>query len=392
MFSSSPSLSDSARESLPLVLIVEDSLIQATMLRQLLQKNGYEAMVAANGEQALCQARERVPAIVISDIVMPVMDGYETCCAFKREEKLRHVPVILLTSLTNSTDIVQGLQAGADYYLTKPYDTTYLLSMLQSILGQQTDGLTKDDDAIEIEIEGRSYRIGAGRRQMLNLLLSTYSNAVLQNRLLLQTQHELQTLNSILVGQRAQIEAQQRELRETNALLLHQATRDSLTGLRNFRGFQERLREEIARARRGNEPLSLLLLDVDNFKQFNDSFGHPAGDEVLKRVAASMEAQARTADFVARYGGEEFVILLPETSKDAACLVAERVRAAIENDSWLERSVTASIGVATTPQIMGADGEGRALLAQADIALYHSKRTGRNRVWHVQDIPIPDFL
>lgn len=386
---SAPHRSESARDPLPLILVVEDSRIQATLLRQLLQKNGYEATIASNGEEALSLARERTPDIVLSDIVMPVMDGYATCCAIKSEAKLRHIPVILLTSLNNSSDIVQGLQAGADYYLTKPYDAEYLLSMIASILQQQTPDLSTDSEAIDIEVEGQTYRIGAGRRQMLNLLLSTYSNAVLQNRLLLQTQHELQTLNALLVGQRAQIEAQQRELRETNALLFAQATRDSLTGLRNFRGFQERLREEIARARRSEQPLSLLLLDVDEFKHFNDNFGHPAGDEVLKKVASLMELQARGDDFTARYGGEEFVILLPGTAKDAACVVAERVRLSIEGEPWTQRKVTASIGIATTPFRLESDGEGRALLSQADVALYHSKRSGRNCVFHISDIPMP---
>ena len=102
-------------------------------------------------------------------------------------------------------------------------------------------------------------------------------------------------------------------MQENNARLLAQATRDSLTGLRNHRALQERLREETARHRRECEPLSLLLLDVDNFNGYNDGFGHPAGDEVLQRIAIFMEEQARTSDLVARYGGEEFVILLPKT-------------------------------------------------------------------------------
>ena len=226
--------------------------------------------------------------------------------------------------------------------------------------------------------------IGAGRRQMLNLLLSTYSNAVLQNRLLLQTQHELRNLNAQLVGQRQQIELQQRELREANALLRTQATRDTLTGLRNLRALRERMSEEIDRARRHKEPLSLLLLDVDRFKQYNDTFGHPAGDEVLCKVARIMEDKARGTDFVARYGGEEFVILLPNTTIDAARVAAERVRAAIECASWTQRPVTASIGVATTD---GSDAEATVLLAQADTALYAAKAQGRNRAAHVLDLP-----
>ncbi len=384
------------RDARPLILIVEDSRLQAAMLRQLLQQNGYEAVVAADGSIALELARQRPPAVVISDIVMPVMDGYATCCALKSEETLREIPVILLTSLSDPLDIVEGLQAGADYYLTKPYDSSYLLSMLSSIIEQGPPRERQNGDALEVVLEGHSYLIGAGRRQMLNLLLSTYSNAVLQNRVLLQTQAELRSVNSKLEGQRAQIESQGRELREMNEMLRTQAMRDSLTGLRNFRAFKERLGEEMERSQRHNEPLSLLLIDVDHFKQFNDSFGHPAGDEVLHHVARLMEGQARLCDFVARYGGEEFVILLPATPEGEARLVADRVRDAIEMGPWQQRPVTASIGIATTSTSTSnlpiSENEGHsnldatAFLTEADCALYASKAAGRNRVSHIKDI------
>lgn len=373
---------DYLHDAKPLVLIVEDSRTQAAVLRHLLQQNGYEAVVATDGREALVLAHQRKPDLVVSDILMPVMDGYATCHAIKTEANLADVPVMLLTSLSDTTDIVKGLQAGADYYLTKPYDPPYLVSMIKSIISQKPQNTASMNEAIEVEVEGQHYLIGAGRRQMLNLLLSTYSNAVLQNRLLLQKQHELRTLNTQLNAQREQIEAQQRELREANMLLRNQATRDSLTNLRNFRALKERLAEEVERTKRHKEPLSLLLLDVDRFKQFNDTFGHPAGDEVLYQVARLMEEQARGSDFVARYGGEEFVILLPNTTEEQARAAAERVRVAIEQAAWKKRPVTASIGVATSTEFDGA-----ALLAQADIALYASKEGGRNRVTHVADMP-----
>ena len=377
--------SEKHRGDPPLVLIVEDSRIQATMLRQLLQKNGYEAVVAPDGAQALEIARQRPPQIVISDILMPVMDGYAMCCAFKAEPQLREIPVILLTSLSGALDIVEGLQAGADYYITKPYDSDYLLSMLESIVTQGPPREWPNGEAIEVVLEGHSYFIGAGRRQMLNLLLSTYSNAVLQNRVLLQTQSELRTVNSQLEAQRAQIEAQGRELREMNEMLRNQATRDSMTGLRNFRAFNERLGEEIERSRRNHEPLSLLLLDVDHFKGFNDTFGHQAGDEVLRCVGRIMEAQARLCDFVARYGGEEFVILLAGTPEDEARHVAQRVCDAIASGPWHQRAVTTSIGISTLTD-SAPDPEGTNLLAAADAALYAAKRAGRNRVAHIKDV------
>ena len=313
----------------PLILVVEDSRTQAARLQFLLQRHDYQVQVASNGSRALEMMGERVPDLVVADIVMPIMDGYELCHAIKNELSFNEVGVLLLTSLWDASDIVKGLQSGADYYLTKPYDEDYLIDTIKTALAQPRH-CNGDDSEIEIELEDNRYSIGASRLQMLHLLLSTYGNAVRQNQLLLQAQTELQTLNSLLMAQRQQIESHQRELQEHNARLFSQATRDSLTGLRNHRALQERLHEEIARHQRANAPLSLLILDVDNFKGFNDSFGHPAGDDVLRSIGGFMEEQARSSDFVARYGGEEFVILLPQTERDASMIVAERVRAAIE--------------------------------------------------------------
>lgn len=364
------------------ILIAEDSRTQAAMLRGLLVRNGYDAVVAVDGLEALDAARETPPRLVISDIVMPVMDGFEMCRALKDDPALDGIPVLLLTSLDDPTDIVRGLQAGADYYVTKPFDPEYLLTTVNAIMTSQPHG-SHDREGVDmsVEVAGQSHTVRAGRRQMMNLLLSTYSNAVLQNRVLLQTQHELRTLNTQLVAQRQQIEAQGRELREVNALLQVQATRDALTGLRNRRAFMERMNEEMERVRRHGAMLSLLLLDVDRFKQYNDSFGHPAGDEVLREVARLMEEEARGSDFVARYGGEEFAILLPNTDQDASRHAAERVRSALERFPWSQRAVTASIGVSTTNTAL----DPTIFLAHADSALYAAKARGRNCVVHTVD-------
>ena len=366
------------------LLIAEDSKTQAHRLRILLQQNGYEVEVCHDGQLALEAARRRRPALILADILMPNMDGYALCRALKSDASLSDVSVLLLTTLWDTADIIQGLQSGADYYLTKPYDDSFLLKTVKSALSQpqNNDG---DEAAIEIELENHRYSIAANRLQMLHLLLSTYGNAVEQNRLLVQSQNELHTLNSQLMAQRQQIESQRRELEESNARLLAQATRDSLTGLRNHRALQERLHEEIQRHQRNQEPLSLVLLDVDNFKSYNDTFGHPAGDAVLRSIGDFMEEQARASDLVARYGGEEFVILLPQTDREASLVVAERVRAAIECGPWKEREVTASLGIATAEQFGEGEitaNEAALLLARADEALYISKANGRNRVTH----------
>jgi diguanylate cyclase (GGDEF)-like protein/putative nucleotidyltransferase with HDIG domain len=171
-------------------------------------------------------------------------------------------------------------------------------------------------------------------------------------------------------------------LERTNIRLEALATTDGLTGLKNHRSFQDRLREEFERAQRYGAGLSVMLLDVDKFKAYNDKFGHPAGDVVLKQVAGILRATARTTDIVARYGGEEFVVILPETDTEDARAVAERYRQAIESASWPQREVTASFGVASLAPAIASASE---LVAEADVALYRSKQRGRNCVTHAVD-------
>ncbi len=186
----------------------------------------------------------------------------------------------------------------------------------------------------------------------------------------------------LLVSQaNVQLDLQRMELAEANARLEALATTDGLTGLKNHRAFQECMEIEFQRAARYGTPLSVILLDVDCFKQYNDRFGHPAGDQVLKQVAQILQTEARSSDTAARYGGEEFVVVLPETDIRSATAVAERLRAAVENAPWLERRVTVSLGVATCEP---TTENGAALVTQADAGLYHSKKQGRNCVTHYQ--------
>ena len=175
------------------------------------------------------------------------------------------------------------------------------------------------------------------------------------------------------------LEFQKSQLEETNRELEALATTDGLTGLKNRRTFGEKLAEEHARAVRYHQPLSLLLMDVDQFKLFNDTFGHPAGDAVLRSVAAALQHTARDTDVPARYGGEEFAVILPQTDEAGAVVIAERLRTVIAGKEWELRPVTVSVGVCTlsldtpTPESM---------VACADRALYHSKEAGRNRATH----------
>jgi len=182
-----------------------------------------------------------------------------------------------------------------------------------------------------------------------------------------------------LESQKAELERANRRLEELNTQLEALATTDGLTGLKNHRAFQERLLEEVRRAARYGSALSILMVDVDRFKIYNDAFGHPAGDAILRKIADVMQAATRSTDMVARYGGEEFAVILPETDREQARTAAERFRAAIESASWPVWAVTASFGAAT---LAPSAEDAVALIAQADAALYQSKRIGRNCITH----------
>lgn len=188
---------------------------------------------------------------------------------------------------------------------------------------------------------------------------------------------QLERANSQLVSANAELERTNEQLAEANARLASLSLTDSLTGLSNHRAFHARLDAELARAKRDRTPLSLLLLDVDRFKSYNDSFGHPAGDDALQQIAHLFQTHARPSDCVARHGGEEFAVLLPNTDREGALHIAERLRQTIESNAWPHRPVTISIGIATTDP---TDPDTRPLIPQADKALYNSKSTGRNRI------------
>jgi diguanylate cyclase (GGDEF)-like protein/PAS domain S-box-containing protein len=180
----------------------------------------------------------------------------------------------------------------------------------------------------------------------------------------------------------------QRELEAMNERLENLATTDPLTGVMNRRALDERMEEELVRASRTHQSLSFLLLDVDHFKRFNDSYGHPAGDRALELVAATLESVARETDFVGRFGGEEFAILLPHTDTAGAATVAERIRQGIAGIESLEAPITVSIGAVTLdPALSGTERRTASdLLSQADKSLYQAKTDGRNRCCQAETI------
>ena len=351
------------------VLVVENSITQCVFLTGILEHHSYKTAFTSNGVDAIAYLKENRVRLVISDINMPEMSGYEMCRRIKADPVIQKIPVMLLTNLADTGSILEGLRADADCYLTKPFDKQFLLDHVSELLNPADRRVVETENGLGIMIDKHRHEIDADRAQLLNLLLSTYENAVHQNQTLTRIQNELNRANRTLKAQRNQLE-------KANGTLETMAGQDSLTGLHNRRVLEKRLQDEIERAERYSLPLSLILADVDHFKTFNDTYGHPAGDEALKTFASILANSVRTSDLVARYGGEEFAILMPGTNGVQAATRAERIRRAVECHSWSNRQVTASLGLATLGEVCNA----QTLISNADEALYHAKRSGRNRV------------
>jgi diguanylate cyclase (GGDEF)-like protein len=285
------------------VLIVDDDPDKLELLEVALRFAGYEIRTASDGAEALALIASYQPDLVVSDVMMPGMDGYELARQIRQNPQTRFIPVILQTAAHHEAeDLRRGSEAGALGYITDPTDLELLLARARTLL------------------DFKAY-------------LDTCEEA---------------------------------------------AFTDHLTGLANRRRFERQLEREVARTERYNHPFCLLLLDIDQFKQVNDTNGHEAGDDVITRVAKTMREGTRGIDLASRIGGDEFGVILTETSIQSALEVAERLRAAIGKIVLLGLDqVTVSVGVAECP----TDGRSaRELLAAADAALYRAKGQGRDRV------------
>ncbi len=190
------------------ILIIEDSPTQVEQLRYILEKHGYRVSVAANGKEALAVTAVRKPALIISDVVMPEMDGYEVCRRIKANEDYRDIPVILLTALSDPRDVIKGLECGADNFITKPYDEEYLVSRIMHMQTDRTKPRCEHPtEGLELQFGGQNYVVNADRRQILNLLLSTYETAIQKNRELSRARDELHGLNEQLKAAYRELEA-----------------------------------------------------------------------------------------------------------------------------------------------------------------------------------------
>jgi len=286
------------------VLVVDDDPAMRRMVSKILESAGYEVLHAGNGAEALEAVREELPAFVVTDLDMPVLDGIGFCRKLRDEELSHYVYVLILTGSCGD-HLVEGLTSGADDFLRKPVKPHELLARMQS-----------------------------GAR-------------------ILDLEERLRVL----------------------------ATRDSLTGLLNRRTFFELLDKEWLRSRRNCCPLSCVMTDVDFFKRVNDTYGHSAGDAVLRSVSRLIKGHCRGSDSVCRYGGEEFCVLLPETDNQGAMAWAERCRLVIAEAPCIAGGtnipVTVSLGVAQQDEATESPEQ---LLDFADQALLVAKREGRNRV------------
>jgi diguanylate cyclase (GGDEF)-like protein len=302
------------------VLIVEDSRAQREFVRDALVRRGYEVQEATGGLAALSLIKTAPPDVVLLDVMLDDMDGYSVCRWLRLGEPTRDVVIIMLTVKGEVKERIEGLHVGADDYVPKPFDMD--------------------------ELEARIF---AGIRTR---------NARLELR---ERNTELESL-----------------LSRTEQL----AMSDALTGVFNRRRFTEVLRHEWARARRYKHPISLLLFDVDHFKEVNDHQGHASGDETLKNVAQILSTSIREVDLCARYGGDEFVLLLPHTSATNATVVAERIREKVARarTTWTGAAARVSLSVGVASNEDAALERSDDLMEAADRALYEAKRAGRDRV------------
>ncbi|HDZ11665.1 MAG TPA: diguanylate cyclase, partial [Bacteroidetes bacterium] len=270
---------------------------------------------------ALQKVYDEKPDLILLDVMMPKRNGFEVCRILKNNQDTRFIPVIMVTALKDVEDKINGIEAGADDFISKPFNKTELMARVRSLLRIKF---------LHDELENRMEQLDEARKRFQQLAIT-----------------------------------------------------DGLTELFNYRYFRSQLEHEVARAKRYNLDLSLVMVDIDFFKNYNDTNGHPAGDIVLKKIARAVQENIRKIDIPCRYGGEEFILILPDTGKQAAVVVAEKMRKLVEQmpfknqEAQPNKRLTISMGVATFSE----DGEtAEELIQQVDKNLYAAKQSGRNRV------------
>ncbi|MCV0397020.1 MAG: PleD family two-component system response regulator [Rhizobiaceae bacterium] len=448
------------------ILVVDDVPANVKLLEIRLLAEYFEVLTATSGQEALEICEHGKVDVVLLDVMMPGMDGFEVCRRLKADPATHHIPVVMVTALDQAADRVRGLEAGADDFLTKPVGDLQLMTRVKSLvrLKMLTDELrlrasTTRNIGIEELLDKRGTRAEEPARV---LLVDEKPSSVERIRKMLRTACELQVehdpqtgffraaegefecvivssgfadfdplrlcsqmrsldrtrfLPIIMIADHgeeerivralelgvndylmrpidqqemiARLNTQVRrkryndELRASVAQTIEMAVTDGLTGLHNRRYLDSHLQTLFDRALARRRPLSVMITDIDRFKPINDTWGHDAGDEILREFAARLRKNVRGIDLACRFGGEEFVVVMPDTEHHVAERVAERIRAQIEDTPFAlktegrEIPVTVSVGVASlTPPHDSV----QTLMKRADTALYEAKTGGRNRV------------
>ncbi len=447
------------------VLVVDDIMSNVKLLEARLTAEYFEILTASSGREALdILGRERID-VVLLDVMMPGMDGFEACRHIKQNPKTAHIPVVMVTALDQPTDKVHGLEVGADDFLTKPVDDIALVTRVKNLarlkvlsdemlmrasttqqmgmgegpaLDWQNAG--ESGHVLIVEDQGRSaQRLVETLRTVHTVTLESDPQAALlklaeqpvdvlivslsltnadglrlcsQVRSLDRTRHlpiliivepsdEARLLRGLDMGindyvvrpidrheMMARVKTQVKRKRHADLLKarleesVEMAITDGLTGLHNRRYMEGHLKTLVSQSIVSGGSLSLLVADIDFFKSVNDTYGHDAGDQVLREFARRFRRNTRGIDLACRLGGEEFVIIMPDTDLARAIQVGERLRATIAADPFpiasnKELRVTASVGISTLEY---RDDTPETLFKRADRALYSAKREGRNRV------------
>jgi diguanylate cyclase (GGDEF)-like protein len=308
------------------VLVVDDSPLDRKIVSTQLLKEGHTVETAENGREGLQIALRWMPHVIMSDWMMPEMDGLEFCRTLRRSDEISNVYVMMLTGNDQSDDLVTALDAGADDYIPKPINKAVVVARLRAA-------------ARVIRLQERAAR------------------------------------------DREAIRAFAADLSIANRKLQHMALNDTLTGLPNRRYAMDRLGKEWERAQRQGKPFLAIILDIDHFKSVNDQYGHDVGDVVLQHTAQAMKDCMRASDDVCRFGGEEFLCICPDADIEVAQTMGDRLRRAVENNhidaAGFDGHVTVSVGAAAySPDCESV----HAMLKLADEALYAAKEAGRNKV------------
>ncbi|HJU99120.1 MAG TPA: diguanylate cyclase [Burkholderiaceae bacterium] len=418
------------------ILIVDDAPDNLSTLRKMMVQQGYQTFVATSGERALQIARRVHPDLILLDVVMPGMDGFETCRQLKGHAATQRIPVIFMSARTETEDVVAGFDIGAVDYIGKPLRMAEVCARVRTQLQIRSNSENQEEQAerlrtivnnmaeglLIIEADGRiqftnpacDKYLGYQENELAGRSITELLNPMVAQEYLEyferyaaapQTAHNHGTREVIIRHRNGSsvcmdLTLTPMYLRQPLFIgLLHDITHhkqsedalqraamvDPLTMIANRRHFDAFLEKEWQRALRSGVPLSLVVLDVDHFKLYNDTLGHPAGDACLQQVAQAIASHAlRPTDLAARYGGEEFVLLFAETDADSAYLLAESIRAHVESlqlphpRSPTSPWITVSIGVSTIlPHQLDST---ESLFVAADRAMYVAKESGRNQV------------